>query len=80
MVNCSVTSALSFLKMQGCLHVRVSSMLDRAKVVELIFARVFCWTTPAHAVKPLFSAAKGQFKLRLSESFTGYDFWTRGGL
>ena len=80
MVNCSVTNALSFLNMQGCLRARVSSMLDRAKVVELIFARVFCWTTPARAAKPLFSGAKGQLKLRLSESFTVCDIWTRGGV
>ena len=71
MVNCSVTSALCFLKMQGCLRARVSSMLDQAKVVKLIFVRVFFWKTPAHAVKPLCSAAKGQFKLRLSQSFIG---------
>ena len=80
MLNYSVTSDLSFLKIQGCLHVRVLSMLDQDKVVELIFARVFCWTTPVHVVKPLFSAAKGQLKLRLSESFTGCDIWTRGGV
>ena len=80
MVNCSVTSALSFLKMQGCLHVSVSSMFDRAKAVKLIFARVFCWTTPARAAKPLFSGAKGQLKLRLLGSFTVFDIWRRGGV
>ena len=80
MVNCSVTSALGFLKMQGCLHVCFSTMLDQAKVVELIFARVFCWTTPARATKPLLSGAKGQLKLRLSGSFTVCDTWKRGGV
>ena len=79
-VKCSVTSALSFLKMQGCLRARVSSMLDRAKVVELIFARVFCWTTPARAAKPLISGAKGQLKLRLLGSLTVFDIWRRGGV
>ena len=80
MVNCGVTSAQSFLKVQGCLHVHVSSMLDRAKAVELIFASLFCWTTPARAVKPLISGKKGQLKVRLLWSFTVFDIWRRGGV